>query len=108
MPACFFLLQSADADHEELIEVGAENGEKLESLEQGHGRIGPFFEHAAIELEPAQFAVDVKGGVVQGRGRVFLHRQRRGGFLHGRLRNTDLGTILVRAGMRSRGGQGLY
>src|SRR4029434_10066398 len=42
----------------ELVEVRAEDGEKLHSLEQGHARILRLLEHATIELEPRELAVD--------------------------------------------------
>ena len=44
------LLQAADADHEELVEVGAEDGQELEPLQQRHLRVLRLFQHAAIEL----------------------------------------------------------
>ena len=72
---------AADADHEELVEVRAEDGEELEPLQQRHGRVLGLFEHAAVELEPAQFAVDVQRRVVEV-GRV-------GRQLHGALRNDE-------------------
>ena len=59
------LLQAADAHHEELIEIRGEDGQELEPFEQRHRRVLRFFEDAAIEFQPAQFAVDVELGIVK-------------------------------------------
>ena len=68
------LLQAADADHEELVEVRAEDGEELEPFQQRHGRVLRLFQDAAVELQPAQLAVDVQGGIVEIGRRANLHR----------------------------------
>src|SRR6266404_9245022 len=52
------LLDAGDADLEELVQVRAENGEKLNSFEQRLGRVLRFFKDATIEFEPAQLAID--------------------------------------------------
>ena len=52
-----------DALHEELVEIGGEDGQELESLEQRHPFVERFGEHAAIEFEPGQVAVEP--GVLQ-------------------------------------------
>jgi len=44
---------TADADHEELIEVGAENRQELQPLQERNLRILSLLEHAAIEFKPA-------------------------------------------------------
>ena len=72
-----FLLQAAHADHEELIEIAADNGEKLESLEERHPGILSLFEDAPIEFEPAQLAADVERGVIQCKGRIGVQRHSR-------------------------------
>jgi hypothetical protein len=51
-------LQRRHPHHEKLVEVRAEDGEKLHSLEQGHAWILRLLEHAPIELEPRDLAVD--------------------------------------------------
>src|SRR5690348_12633046 len=51
------LLDAGDTDHEELVEVGAEDREELDALEQRMALVHRFFEHAPIELQPAQLAV---------------------------------------------------
>jgi len=54
----FLLLHDArHADLEELVEVGADDREEADALQQGHGRIFREFKHAAIETEPTEFAV---------------------------------------------------
>ena len=52
-------LEPRDPHHEKLIEVRAEDRQKLDPLEQRHAFVLGFFKHAAIELEPGQFAIDV-------------------------------------------------
>src|SRR5262249_48201156 len=54
------LLDAADADHEELVQVGAEDGQELEALQKGHLRVLGLFEYAAVELQPAQLPVEVQ------------------------------------------------
>jgi hypothetical protein len=51
-------LQLGHAHHEELVEVRADDGQELDALEKGDGRILGFAEHAVIELEPRQLAID--------------------------------------------------
>ena len=49
------------AHHEELVEVGAGDGEKLDALEQRVRRVLGLRQDAPVELEPAELAVDVQG-----------------------------------------------
>ena len=73
MPACTFCCKAADADHEELVEVGLEDGQELEPFQQRHLRVLSFLQDAAVELQPTQLAVDVERRVRQterGRGAV--------------------------------------
>src|SRR5205823_6215708 len=63
------LLQPADADHEELVEVRLEDGQELEALQGRHRRVARLFEDAAVELEPAQLAVEIQRRVIQREGR---------------------------------------
>ena len=53
------------ADHEELVEVGAGDAEELDPLEQRVRPVGGLGQHAAVELEPAQLAVDVQRRVLE-------------------------------------------
>ena len=66
------LLQAADAHHEEFIEIRGENGQELDPFQQRHRRILGLLQDPAIELQPAQLAVDVKPRIVQrGQGSLF-------------------------------------
>ncbi len=69
------LLDAGDANLEKLVEIRAHDPEKLDPLEQRLGWILRFFKNAAIELEPAQLAIDeiFRIGKV-GRGRRFVRR----------------------------------
>ena len=61
-----FLLQTAHPDHEKLIQVGAEDGQELDALQERHVSILSLFQNPPIELQPAQLAVDIKRRIVQG------------------------------------------
>src|SRR5262249_5421946 len=61
--------KAAHADHEELIEVRAENPEELEPFQERHARILSLLENSTIELEPAKFPVDVQRWIFQTRDR---------------------------------------
>jgi len=52
------LLQVRHPDHEELVEIRAEDGQELDALEERHGHVLSLFQHPAVELEPRQLAVD--------------------------------------------------
>ena len=52
-------LETGDPDHEELVEIAGEDGEKLGALQQRHVGILGEFEHPGIEGEPGELAVDV-------------------------------------------------
>ena len=49
------LLEARDADHEELVEVGAVDRDELQPLEQRVALVERFFEDAIVELEPREF-----------------------------------------------------
>lgn len=51
--------ESGDANHVELIEIGFEDGEEFAPFEERVFVIFRFMEDAGIELEPAEFSVDV-------------------------------------------------
>ena len=61
------LLEAADALHEELVEVRGGDGQKLHALEQRRALVLRLVQHAAVEGEPGQFAIEVEGGVEQAR-----------------------------------------
>ena len=52
------LLDAGDADLEELVEVARHDAQEAQALEQRHGRIGGLGEHAALELQQGEFAID--------------------------------------------------
>jgi len=59
------LLQTRHADHEELVQVRADNRKELEPLAQRQS-IGPaLLQDPVVELEPAQFAIDEEIGHVE-------------------------------------------
>ena len=51
--------------HEELVEVAGEDREELAALEERHAGIARQGQHARVEVEPRQLAVDVEGGIRQ-------------------------------------------
>ena len=55
----------ADANHEELVEVGPVMPRNFTRSSSGMRRVAGLGEHALVELEPAQLAVDVERGVLQ-------------------------------------------
>ena len=55
-----FLQDGGDPHHEELVEVGAGNGQELDALEERVRRVLGLREDPPVELEPAQFAIDVQ------------------------------------------------
>ena len=52
-------LEAGDADHEEFVEIVARDGEEAQPLEQGMGRVARLLEHAPVEGEPGQLAVEI-------------------------------------------------
>src|SRR6266478_2981094 len=52
------LFDSGDPDFEKLVQIRTDNCEKLDALDERLPLILRFFENAAVELEPAQLAVD--------------------------------------------------
>ena len=53
------LLQPGDTNLEELVQVRADDRQKLDPFQAGVGPIRRLLQHACIELEPAQFAIEV-------------------------------------------------
>ena len=58
------------AHQKELIEVRSDDRQKLQPLQKRQVRIEPFLQHAMVELQPAQLAVDEQIRRFQG---VFWH-----------------------------------
>ena len=77
-PGGDLLLQAADALHEELVEVRGRDGEELHALEQRLALVLGLVQHAAVEREPGELAVEVqlRGGKRIG-GSVDDRRRRR-------------------------------
>ena len=53
------LAQAGHPDLEELVEVAREDGQELHPFEQRIALVARFVEHAGVELEPGQLAVEV-------------------------------------------------
>jgi hypothetical protein len=51
-------LQARDPGHEEFVEVGSRDRQEAQPFEQRMRRIGGFLEHAAVERQPRQLAVE--------------------------------------------------
>ena len=60
-------LQAGDAHHEELVEVRGEDREEVRALEHRQPRVLGELEHALVEREPAELAVEVALGGQLGR-----------------------------------------
>jgi hypothetical protein len=81
-----FLEDGGDAHHEELIEVGAGDGQKLDALEQGVRRVLCLREHALVERQPAQLSIDIERGTTE-----VVRVEVRPVLLNGRRRRDGLG-----------------
>ena len=57
-PAAAWPMQAGDAHHEELVEVRREDRAELHALEQRDVRVGGELEHARVEVEPRELAVE--------------------------------------------------
>jgi hypothetical protein len=64
-PGALLLQQRRDAHHVELVEVRRDDGQEFHALEQRVIVRGRLIEHALVELEPAQLAVDVARRIAQ-------------------------------------------
>jgi hypothetical protein len=61
-PEADLLLDARDPDLVELVEVGAEDRQEAQPLEQRQAAVLRLFEHPPVELELAQLAVEVETG----------------------------------------------
>ena len=79
------LFDPGDPDFEKLVQIRTDDREKLDPLDQRLCLVLRFFENAAVELEPAQLAVDEIFRVAKTlmRGLHDLRSGNRAGFLFG-------------------------
>ena len=63
--------EAGDANFEKLVEIGTDDGEELDALEERTAGVFGLFEHTAVEGQPALFAIGVKvssAGIAGGPG----------------------------------------
>ncbi|CAI8777556.1 hypothetical protein EMIT0P176_10315 [Pseudomonas sp. IT-P176] len=89
-------LQPGDTNLEELVQVAGEDQQELQPLQQGIGLIQRLFQHADVELQLRQLAMDVQAAVIQARDRD--GRRRRGGVGDHHRRRCDRFTFRQRFG----------
>jgi hypothetical protein len=73
------LLQAGDADFKEFIEVAGEDQQELQAFQQRIGLVQRLFQHADVELQLRELAVDVQAAVIQARNGNRRHRRSRFG-----------------------------
>jgi hypothetical protein len=56
--AFHLLFEAGHPDFKKLVEVGAERAKELDPFQQRRGRVQGLFQHALVELQPAQFAIE--------------------------------------------------
>ena len=59
--------ESGHADHEELVEVGSQDGEELQTFQKGIRFILRFIQNPVLESEQAEFAIDIERPIVESR-----------------------------------------
>ena len=62
---CPLLLEAADALHEEFVDIGTDDGDELDPLEQRVVLVLGLGQHALVEFEPRKLAVEVVLRIVQ-------------------------------------------
>ena len=68
-PRTDLLLEATDALHEKFVQIGTDDGQKLDSLQQRVTRVLGFVQHPLIEGQPSQLAVQIPfGGIGIDRG----------------------------------------
>src|SRR5438270_12488846 len=77
------LEKAGDAHLHEFVEIIGGDGEKLDALEKRVADVASFLEHAAIELQPLNVAIEIMTRVVESRAFRLNH-----GMLSGRERNS--------------------
>ena len=56
------LLEAADALHEELVQIGADDGQEFHPLQQGNALVLSLVQHPPVERQPGQLAVQIPFG----------------------------------------------
>ncbi|MGC3991268.1 MAG: hypothetical protein QM796_16625 [Chthoniobacteraceae bacterium] len=69
------LLDTRDADFKKFVEIRTEDAQKLHALDERLGGILGLFEHAAIEFQPAQLAVEKVLGCVKNGSHARCHHK---------------------------------
>ncbi len=69
-PGTDLLLESADAFHEEFVEIRPGNGGKLDPLQQRHPLVQGLVQHPLVEFQPGQLAVQEQGRVIEAWRRI--------------------------------------
>ena len=69
--------QTGDAHHEEFVEVVGRDRQEPQPLEQRMAAVGGFLEHAPVEIEPGELAVD-ETFRARGNGRLGMTARRLG------------------------------
>ena len=59
------LLEGGAADHGELVEIGADDGDEFDALQKFVSRVAGFFEDAPLELQQTEFAIEVELRIVE-------------------------------------------
>ena len=73
--AIFFAVSgNAHPDHEKLIQIAGENGDKFQPFQGGNGLIRPLLQDPAVEAEPAELPVLGIGIIGYDALRIFWHR----------------------------------
>jgi hypothetical protein len=70
------LLETGDPDHEELVQVGRDDAQKLQPLEKWQARFGGLPQHALVEGEPGELSIQIQpaiGKLGSSFGRSGLH-----------------------------------
>jgi hypothetical protein len=59
--------EACDSHHEELVQVGADDGEEFDSLQQGNSVVLRLLEYALLEIQKAELTIHVEFGIVERR-----------------------------------------
>ncbi|MNI38929.1 hypothetical protein D3C73_930900 [compost metagenome] len=74
------LLEAGDTNFEELVQVAGEDQQKLQPLQQWIGLVQRLLQHADVELQLRELAVDVQAAVIQAGNGQRWRRRCHGGF----------------------------